>query len=77
MNRTDDRAYGEPDERPGINIERSKGLQPFPPQFDPLRYPAGTICRVTARRTHLQATYESNGACWKRIDPNAARRSPE
>ena len=56
------------------DIERSKGLQPHPPKFDPDRYPAGTIVRVTARRTRLTATYESNGVCWRRTDGNVAPR---
>jgi len=51
-----------------IDVERSTGPQPYPPRFDPAKYPAGTICRVTAKHSRLTATYESTGECWRRTD---------
>ena len=57
-----------------IAYDRDFGNQPYPPKFDPTRYPVGTIVRVTARRTRLTATYESNGHCWRRTDGNVAPR---
>lgn len=61
-----------PAPRPGDELViRRDCREPFPPRFDAVEYPRGTIVQVIATQTQKTARYESNGGCWRSLQPKA------